>query len=161
MSRIKVHILNFWEIFHSHSEIVLEQQSPQGTLYYRIDPWSVPKETAIINDAACLKALNNASESQTILIDAEFSVLINAWSDKYKEECFTCCVNNCADVTAWFLENFVNIPNPGSWGSPVTLNHFFCGFFVPSFLQCCTLPGRVFDYAKESQHGEDEKLLKI
>ncbi len=154
MSKITVNILNFHSIINSHIEIVLENQSPKGTYYYRISSTATPKSRAVIDDEECLKAIDQASEKQVLEIDANLSDLISAWRNKYHAEYFTCCYNNCADVSAWFLETYADIPNPGNCASPVTINYLFCGFFAPSFLQCCTLPGRVMDYVEDSQEGK-------
>lgn len=156
MSKIKVHVLNFWGPLNSHIEIVLEQDS----LYYRITPWEAPRPNAQKNDSDCLKAIQKASESNIIEIDQDLSQIIEAWKAKYRaeEEDFGCIVNNCADVSAWFLETFANITNPGRCDLPITVNYLTCGIFAPSFLQCCTLPGRVFDYAES--HTELTTPLK-
>lgn len=161
MSKIKVHLLNSWNPSNSHIEIVLEQESKKGKYYYKIDAWSEPKSKAEIDDKLCLKSLKKASESTIIEIDNDLNNIITAWNKKYEEEYdnLQCFSNNCADVSAWFLEEFANIPNPGKNNPPFTINYVCCGLFAPSFLQCCTLPGRVFDYASSATSSEITEVL--
>jgi hypothetical protein len=163
MSKIKVHLLNFWGPINSHSEIILEQATEQGNLYYQIDIGSSPQKNGVINSKTCLESLNEASESHIIEIDNELNDIIKAWQQKYTndEKDFSCISYNCADISSWFLEEFANIPNPGNCNSPITTNYLCCGIFAPSFLQCCTLPGRVFDYAKAAKSDEINEVLKL
>jgi hypothetical protein len=160
IEKIKVHILNFWSCVSSHIEIVLEQP---GKKFYKINAWSDPQSEAIINEKDCLKSIAGASESHIVEIEADIKDIISKWAKKYNEERedFGCCINNCADASAWFLEEFAGIQKPTACGAPFTFNFLCCGLFAPSFLQCCTLPGRVFDVAKRSSEPEEAYMHEM
>ena len=53
------------------------------------------------------------------------------------------CVNNCADASEWFLEEFADIEKSASCAKPISCDYVGFGCWLPSFFQCCTLPGRV------------------
>jgi hypothetical protein len=39
MSKIKVHLLEFYRCSNTHVEIVLEEKTVNGTMYYNINRW--------------------------------------------------------------------------------------------------------------------------
>lgn len=62
--------------------------------------------------------------------------------------------NNCADITAWFLEKYVNIPKISPCVLPLTCDRVGYGCWLPSFFQCVSLPGRLqknIEYQKEKK----------
>jgi hypothetical protein len=156
--KITAHLINIWMPWNSHSEIILEESTEDGPLYYRINPWSEPKDEALLNEKDCKRMLERASERQEIIIhDHSMTEIIDGWKSKYDDELenFSCCGYNCSDVCAWFLEEYANVPKPNPCSKPVTWNLVCCGLFAPSFLQCCTLGGRIFDYTKSVMKNTD------
>jgi len=161
MSKINVHVLEFFSCDCTHIEVVLEEQTQEGTLYYNIDRWADPLDQAKINDEECLKLLKDANKEVTFTIDRDMNQIIECWKKEYSSNEGNICCNNCADATAWFLDTFANITNPGSCAKPITCDYLCCGFFAPSFLQACTptLPGRVMGYVADHIQHETSALL--
>ena len=83
-------------------------------------------------------------------IEGELNEIISALISKLEKSEFNICFNNCADLSAWFLEEFADIPNPSYCGVPLSCNWLGLCIMLPSFLQCCTLPGRVIDYTEHA-----------
>jgi len=158
MSKITVNVLEFHHCDGEphHIEIVLSETTEKGVLYYNIDGASEPKYKAEIDNGPCLEAIESADKNTSFVIEHNLNQIIAHWKRNYKE--IHPFDNNCADTAAWFLETFAEIPNPGACGKPVTCNYVMCGLFAPSFLQCCTLPGRVGDYLQNylNKNKKDE-----
>ena len=158
MSKIQVHVLEFFECHSTHVEIVLKEETLDGAMYYNIDRWASPKKEASKDNKTYLDLLKRANKNLVFEIDGNMNDIIEKWDQKYFSENANICCNNCADTTAWFLETFINIPNPGNCSKPITCNYVYLGFFAPSFLQCCTVPGRVMDYAEKHPQKETAAL---
>src|SRR5579872_5070297 len=135
---IKVHVLNFWSVIGSHSEIILEAKNRR---FYKINIGSYPKAFAQINDRSCLNSLENASEIKTIEIQGDLEQIIFEWNGRYREKNFNCFTNNCAHTVEWFLGRFAYIPESKCCDQPYTCNYLCCGLFAPSFLHCTAVPG--------------------
>lgn len=166
---IIVHVLNFWGFFNSHSAVVLEEsgsKKKEEKWYYKIDITSQPYLSPHINDPKCLSVLNKASEMKTLKIKANIHGIIAAWRKKYWEASNNCLTNNCADASAWFLENYANIAKPKACDLPIRCNYLSVGIFLPSFFfrNCVTLPGDIIEsvkeVVKESGESENSKLLR-
>lgn len=142
---IKVHVLKFNGVL-MHTEIVLSYEENDATHYYRIDRWNKPKKNFIQDEKNCIQLIKIASKKIVFEIDGDANELVSEWRNKFKDEEGDLCGNNCADAVQWFLENHTEVGElPGACEKPVSCDHVCLGFFAPSFLQCCNLPGRIME----------------
>lgn len=162
------HVLYFWHFRSSHIEIVLEErtETDNKSRYYRINPWYRPQDTPTINSSVYQYLINSANKSQQIMIDRSLDELVEGWKEHYDKLAVDFCSNNCADATAWFLNEFASIPKSTPCDLPVTCDYGISGFFVPSFLQfCCSLPGRTYnttaDYVKRKTGPKTMAMMEI
>lgn len=161
MAVIKVHMLNFHSIFCSHIEIVLENVSATPHTYYSINRWDEPDEGFSNRPRYHKNIINEANSTYTFEIEADPEEIAEKWRKYYQETCPQEGIlrNNCAVAAQWFLKTFAKIPNPSASSSPVSLNYFTLGFFIPSFIPICVeLPGRIMDNAKH--HIEERSHAK-
>ncbi|EKD73650.1 MAG: hypothetical protein ACD_45C00233G0001 [uncultured bacterium] len=161
MSKIQVHVLEFFECKSIHVEIVLKEETDNGAMYYNINRWASPIRRAQKDCEPYLNLIKEANKDLVFEIDENMDDIIEKWNQKYFSENANLCCNNCADTTAWFLETFVNIPNPGNCSKPIACNYVYCGFFSPSFLQCCTVPGRIMNYAEKAIQQRQREISPL
>lgn len=153
MGKITVYVISKDEDamgFYPTSSILLEQTSPTRQ-FYQIDV-NEEFEAEPTTDRIPYWYPPKASNQNVISfeIEAELNDIIDALAERVSTTNFDVCLNNCADLSAWFLENFADIPNPSSCGAPLSCNWLGICIVLPSFLQCCTLPSRVIDYTESA-----------
>ena len=146
MAEIKVHVLNFHNIF-SHIEIVLENTSTEPHTYYGLNRWDKPNVGwSIIGPEQCIA---EASSIYSFDIDANPDEITEEWIKYWSKTESEASIlgDNCGVAAQWFLSEFAGIPKPNL--SNVSWNHFILGIIWPSFIPCpVTLPGRIMSNAK-------------
>lgn len=163
MNKIKVHLFETRNLFHTHVEIFLEQKNKDIPEYYSINRWRNPEKKANSDTKEFTMISSRAFKSICFEIDGVLNEIIHSWNQeyqKYSDVPAELCFNNCADVTAWFLKKYAKIQIPSRCSAPITCNYVTCGLFAPSFLQCCTTPGRVMDYTEkfiQEYHDKDDR----
>jgi hypothetical protein len=146
MAKIKVHVLNFHDIF-SHIEIVLENTSTEPHTYYGVNRWDAPQNQWDIGGPK--KYIEEASSAYSFDIEADPYKIVARWRKYWKDTWDDASIlgENCAVAAQWFLTEFAGIPKPDL--SNVSWNHLIFGIVWPSFIPCpVTLAGRIMSNAK-------------
>lgn len=166
MRPMKVSVLTFYTPCNTHIEIMLEQDN----LFYSMNVWENPEEKPTKKTPKHEERLDFASDIIEFTIQNDIKAIAKDWKKHLAEIGIrSCCFNNCADATEWFLEKYGNIPKSSPCSKPISCNYWSCCFFVPVFVPsflypgCCTLPGRVADntrYQLEKKETLSTPLLQ-
>ncbi len=157
--KIIVHLLKYAHLHVDHARILLEQETEDGLVYYVIDNNCKPEDTVFLDNGVFFAGmLKRAAEDISFEITGDMNAMIDAWKKKHAASSFNPFTNNCADVAIWFLQKFTQVGKLGVTEGPVTLDSAIGFIPLPSFMQFCSLPGRLTkSVASELAEKCDEK----
>lgn len=136
---LTVHLLNWNMGLFSHISIVVEDRTTKA--FFKLDTMARAEDARAQIDLA--------SSRYSFDIKENIETVADWWSAQTWHHSYHIIKNNCGDVTQRFLERFACIQAPHRLKAPLSINYFFLGLFIPSFLPIgVTLSGRIMDHAK-------------